>query len=75
YKFSIINICYFSDELKELETFFYPELNTILLGKISIKEAAKLQSVGIILSSVRVCVILIDVDVKRSKENAQANII
>src|SRR5690242_20721968 len=45
-KFGILNICYSSSELEALGTTIYPELNKIPSDKLSIREAARLQSVG-----------------------------
>ncbi|CAG8817822.1 2695_t:CDS:2, partial [Gigaspora margarita] len=45
-KFGVINICYSSGELEALGTTTYAELSKILSNQISIREAARLQSVG-----------------------------
>ena len=45
-KFGIIEICYAASELEPLGTAAFPELDNIPSNKISIREAARLQSVG-----------------------------
>ncbi|CAG8794661.1 18224_t:CDS:1, partial [Gigaspora rosea] len=45
-KFGIINICYSSGEIEALGTTTYAELSKIASNQISIREAARLQSVG-----------------------------
>lgn len=45
-KFGIIEICYSAGELEPLGTAAFPELDSILPDKISVREAARLQSVG-----------------------------
>ncbi|CAG8688629.1 5999_t:CDS:2, partial [Cetraspora pellucida] len=47
-KFGIINASYFSGEFELLGTTTYPELDKILSNLISVREAARLQSVGMI---------------------------
>ncbi|CAG8592864.1 8719_t:CDS:2, partial [Gigaspora rosea] len=45
-KFGVINICYSSGEIEALGTTTYAELSKIPSNQISIREAARLQSVG-----------------------------
>ncbi|CAG8515262.1 2441_t:CDS:2, partial [Cetraspora pellucida] len=49
YKFSIINVCYSSGKLEALRTTTYVELSKISSNQISIREAARFQSLKIIL--------------------------
>ncbi|PKB96440.1 hypothetical protein RhiirA5_434836 [Rhizophagus irregularis] len=46
-KYGIIEICYSSGELEPLGTAAFPELNEIPSNNISIREAARLQSIGL----------------------------
>ncbi|CAG8632176.1 4812_t:CDS:10, partial [Ambispora leptoticha] len=51
-KFGIINVCYSSGELEALGTTTYVELNNIPSKQVSIRKAARLQSVGMVSSSI-----------------------
>ncbi|CAG8499271.1 8631_t:CDS:1, partial [Scutellospora calospora] len=55
YKFDIINVCYSSGELESLRTTTYPKLNEIPLYKLSLREAARLQSVSSLSSTICNC--------------------
>ena len=54
-KFGVINICYSSDEIEALGTTTYAELSKIPSNQISIREEARLQSVGMVLGSICNC--------------------
>ncbi|CAG8640903.1 8839_t:CDS:2, partial [Cetraspora pellucida] len=46
-KYGIINVCYSSGEIETLGTSTYPELDIIPSDQISVREASRLQSVGL----------------------------
>jgi len=54
-KFGVISVCYSSSELEALGAITYPELNEIPSDEISIREAARLQSVGMMSGSICSC--------------------
>ncbi|RGB33053.1 hypothetical protein C1646_762129 [Rhizophagus diaphanus] len=54
-KFEIIGVYYSASELELLETETFPELEVILLNKISIREAAHLQSVDLVSGGICNC--------------------
>lgn len=54
-KFGVINVCYSSGELEVLGTDTYAELSKIPSNQISIREAARFQSVGMVSGSICNC--------------------
>ncbi|CAB4403992.1 unnamed protein product [Rhizophagus irregularis] len=54
-KFGIIGMYYSASKLKPLGTETFPELEVIPLNKISIREAAHLQSAGLVLEGICNC--------------------
>ncbi|RHZ77091.1 hypothetical protein Glove_186g76 [Diversispora epigaea] len=54
-KYGILNVSYYNGELETLGTTTYPELDEIPLNQISIREATRLQSVGLISCSICNC--------------------
>lgn len=54
-KFGIIEICYSAGELESLGTENFPELDEIPSNKITIREAARLQSTGLVSGGICNC--------------------
>ena len=77
-KFGIIGVYYSASELEPLGTETFPELEVIPLNKISIREAARLQSAGLVSGVyviVKVNAIVINVAVRRQVETVAVDVI
>ncbi|CAB4402403.1 unnamed protein product [Rhizophagus irregularis] len=77
-KFRIIGVYYSASELEPLGTETFPELEVIPLNKISIREAARLQSAGLVSGVyviVKVNAIVINVAVRRQVETVAVDVI